>query len=195
MMNRKIISEACTENSPLKVFGSTNAVAGVVLGERGGAGGPAEPVVEAADPDQVAERRGDQGADGDDRVPVPDRVPAVQRADHHDDRRAQGEAERHAEEGAVPAGCDEPLSERHPCASRRYFTRASSSSFESLSLKSWGMMFGLYPLVISAFGFSIEVRMKLALTLPSLPRSGPTFAVAPALARVWQPEQPFEVKS
>ena len=28
MMNRKIISEACTENSPLKVFGSTNWVPG-----------------------------------------------------------------------------------------------------------------------------------------------------------------------
>ena len=28
MMNRKIISDACTENSPLKVFGSTNCVPG-----------------------------------------------------------------------------------------------------------------------------------------------------------------------
>ncbi len=28
MMNRKIISEACTENSPLNVFGSTNWVPG-----------------------------------------------------------------------------------------------------------------------------------------------------------------------
>ena len=28
MMNRKIISEAWTENSPLKVFGSTNCVPG-----------------------------------------------------------------------------------------------------------------------------------------------------------------------
>ncbi len=28
MMNRKIISEACTENSPLKVFGVTNCMPG-----------------------------------------------------------------------------------------------------------------------------------------------------------------------
>src|SRR6185503_18113777 len=151
--------------------------------------------VEAADPDQVAERRADQGAHGDDRVLVPDRVPAVQGPDHHHDGRAQPEAKRDAEEGAIPAGSGEPLSERHPCALRRYFTRASSSSFESLSLKSWGMMFGLYPLVTSAFGSTMEVRMKAAFTLPSFPRSGPTFAVAPASARVWQPEQPFEVKS
>ena len=36
--------------------------------------------------------------------------------------------------------------------------------------------------------------MKLASTLPSLPRSGPTFAVAPAFASVWQPEHPAELK-
>ena len=34
MMNRKIISEACTENSPLKVFGSTNCVPGVASSAR-----------------------------------------------------------------------------------------------------------------------------------------------------------------
>ena len=191
MMNRKIISEACTENSPLKVFGSTNcvpgwassarisiairppamkkkkvvqmywmpddlvvgvdaevvlprvgAVAGVVLRDRRGARGPAEPVVEAADPDQEAERGRDQRADGDDRVPVEQRVPAVQRADGDDDAHAEAEADRHAERGAVPAGCEKTTGEGHFCAFRRYSTRASSSSGESLSPKSWGMMSG-----------------------------------------------------
>ena len=34
MMNRKIISDACTENSPLKVFGSTNCVPGCASSAR-----------------------------------------------------------------------------------------------------------------------------------------------------------------
>ena len=34
MMNRKIISEACTENSPLKVFGSTNCSPGAASSAR-----------------------------------------------------------------------------------------------------------------------------------------------------------------
>ena len=34
MMNRKIISEACTENSPLKVFGSTNCWPGAASSAR-----------------------------------------------------------------------------------------------------------------------------------------------------------------
>ena len=34
MMNRKIISEACTENSPLKVFGSTNWLPGAASSAR-----------------------------------------------------------------------------------------------------------------------------------------------------------------
>src|SRR5215212_6197900 len=127
MMNRKIISDAWTENRPLKVFGSTNcwrgelgahqhrhhaagdeeeergadvldpddlvvgvdaevvtpagrAVARVVLGNGRGARGPAEPVVEAADPDEEAERRGDQAHRGD-RVAVDQRLVAVEGAD------------------------------------------------------------------------------------------------------------------
>ena len=34
MMNRKIISEACTENRPLKVFGSTNCWPGAASSAR-----------------------------------------------------------------------------------------------------------------------------------------------------------------
>jgi hypothetical protein len=36
--------------------------------------------------------------------------------------------------------------------------------------------------------------MKAALAFESFPRSGPTLAVEPAAASVWQPEQPAEVK-
>src|SRR5438445_9517581 len=49
---------------------------------------------------------------------------------------------------------------------------------------------------MKALGLTIEVWMKAAgLPLRTLSRSGPTWAVAPASLRVWQPLQPLSVKS
>ena len=160
MMNRKIISEACTREQPVEgvrvhelrarlrqlgahdhrhqpaedeeeeggddvldpdhlvigvhpevVLPGVGAVARVVLGDRGSAGGPAEPVVEAADADDEGERHGDQRHRGDG-VPVEHRVPAVERADA-----AATSAER--EERTRSAGRSRPGTSRAPGALRQ----------------------------------------------------------------------------
>ena len=247
-MNRKIISEACTENSPLKVFGSTNCVPGcgelgahqhrhqaaddeeeegradvldaddlvvgvdaeVVAprcrrrgpsgppGSVGRAGGPAEPVVEAADPDQEAERGGDQGADGDDRVPVDRRVPAVERrgpATTMPVPSAEARAPCRGRRGTSRVRVS-LWRERHPCAFRRYFTSASSSLLRELVLEVLGHDVRLEPL--GDVGVRVDDRGADEGGVHvgrSLPRSGPTFAGGARLRQRVAAQQPSEVKT
>jgi hypothetical protein len=83
----------------------------MVLGERRGAGGPAEPVVERAEPDQEAERRGDQ-ADGGDRVAVDQRLVVVQGAQEDVEAEADRDADQDPERGSVPARPEQLLAQR-----------------------------------------------------------------------------------
>ena len=78
------------------------AVLGVVVGDRRRAGGPAEPVVEAAEADQEADRGGDRGHD---HVRVAgllglEDLEAADRAQRDDEAEAEEAADQHAEAGA-----------------------------------------------------------------------------------------------
>ena len=75
------------------VLPRARAVARVVLGHRGSAGGPAEPVVEGPDADEEEQRRGEERDDGHG-VAVEHRVEPVQRAHRQHD--GVGEPDRRA---------------------------------------------------------------------------------------------------
>ena len=93
-----------------------SAVARVVLGSRGPAGEVVEPVVERAQACQEPDRRRGQGADRDDRLPVPGRVVAAQPAEEDDDAGADGEEEPRHPDRAHPAGPEGPAP---PAGARR----------------------------------------------------------------------------
>src|SRR2546421_11892274 len=134
----------------------------MVLGHRRRAGGPPEPVVEAADPDQEPERRRDQ-ADRDDRGPVDERMPAVEGADGDVDAHADPEADRRPERGPVPAGRTKSGGHRHlflpPPDWTRNWTRAPICCEVSCFPKVWGMVPRGNPGTTKAFGVTIDRRM------------------------------------
>ena len=90
------------------VLPALGAVAGVVLGLRRLADGVAEPVVEPADAGEEPERDRDE-ADRRDHRPVPDRVPALERADRDHDQRAEAEEERDRPQAADVSRREQPV--------------------------------------------------------------------------------------
>ena len=95
---------------------AVRAVSGVVLGARGPAGGPVEPVIEGAEADQEEQRHRDQRDDRD-RVAVDDRVLVHQPPDQ------DGQAERECEAEHVEQRCPVP-----PGSAELAGTPGSSSS-------------------------------------------------------------------
>jgi hypothetical protein len=87
------------------------AVAGVVLGLGRRAGRPAEPVVERPQPDQEAERGGDQ-ADRGDGLAVDQRLVFVERADQDVQAEAERDPDEETERGPVPARGEQLLPKR-----------------------------------------------------------------------------------
>jgi len=78
----------------------------VIVGDGGRAAGPTEPVREAAEPDQEAERRGDRGHD---HVRVAgllglDDLKPGDRAERHDEPESEGAADEEAEQGSRHSG-------------------------------------------------------------------------------------------
>ena len=183
---------------------AVRAVLGVVVGHGRGARGPAEPVVEAAEADQVAERRGDRGHDdvrivG--RVGLEDRE-AGDRAQGDHEPEAERAADQRAEKRAWLSGCPqsrchfspEPGPTPSPAVGRfyspryfvpavlsvRYATSALSCCSSSESANVSGMIPAPKPFESSASGSTMDCSISAGVRWGrTSSRSGPTSAVEP----------------